>query len=112
MFNRRNAPLIIGFSIPILMILFVAISIYVPGIFLHPKFNFLYSADGSYYNEQAYTINDGHLTIDSQITPNPSNKPYPSPPLYVYNVMTNESEAISFQDAQNLNLDTNVDSPD
>jgi len=112
MFNRKNAPLIIGFSIPVLMILFVAISIYVPGIFLHPKFNFLYSGDGNYNNEQTYTVNDGHLTLDHQMNPYPNNKPYPSPSLYIHNVVTNESKPISFRDAQNLNLDSNIESPD
>ena len=38
---KKHIPLIIGISIPILMILFVAGSIYLPGLFIKPGYNFL-----------------------------------------------------------------------
>ena len=41
---KKNITLILGISIPILMILFVAGSIYLPGLFIKPHFNFLYVA--------------------------------------------------------------------
>ena len=103
------------------MILFVAVSIYIPGLFLHPKYNFLYTdgdyyvynTGGSYFDTQAYLINNGHLVQRPQTTPvYPGGKPNPSPQLYVHNVTTNESTPISFQDAQNLNLNPTVESPD
>lgn len=45
---KKNITLVIGISIPILMILFVAGSIYFPRLFIKPHFNFLYvSGDDS-----------------------------------------------------------------
>ncbi|HSW96522.1 MAG TPA: hypothetical protein VLF89_01720 [Candidatus Saccharimonadales bacterium] len=110
MIKKKNFPLIIGFSIPLLMILFVAASIYLPGLFLQPKFNFLYSTDTDYYGSQTYSVNNSHLVYIPQ--PTPTYRPYPSPQLYVHNVTTNESTPISFQEAQNLNLNPTAESPD
>src|SRR5581483_12138441 len=112
MFKKKNAPLIIGFSIPILMILFVAASIYLPGIFQQPRYNFLYSTDGDYYDNQTYSVSNGRLVINPQPSSYPNSRPYPSPQLYVYNVSPNESRPISLQEAENLNINPNVESPD
>lgn len=113
MFKKKNASLIIGFSIPVLMILFVAASIYLPGLFLQPKYNFLYSTDGDYYGSTMYSVSNGRLVQNPQPTPAyPNYKPYPSPQLYVHNVTTNESTSVSFQEASSLKLDPTAQSPD
>lgn len=114
MFKKKNAPLIIGFSMPILMILFVAASIYLPGIFQHPSFNFLYSTGGDYYDNQTFSVSNGRLIINPQPTIYPTNRLYiyPSQQIYIYTVSSNESKPVSLQDAENLNLNPNVESPD
>jgi len=112
---KKNITLVLGISIPILMILFVAGSIYLPGLFIKPHFNFLYvSGDDYYYNQQQYSVQNGKL-VKSEIK-QPENQNY-NPPrgeskLYVYDVAKNESKEISFLETQNLNLDSSVKSPD
>lgn len=112
MLSKKNAPLIIGFLIPILMVLFVAASIYLPGLFLQPKYNFLYSTGGDYYGSRSYFVSNGHLAESPQPTPYPNYKPSPSPQLYIHDVTTNMSTSISFQDAAALTLDPSAESPD
>jgi hypothetical protein len=114
---KKNIALVIGILIPILMILFVAGSIYLPGLFIKPKFNFLYVSgdDSSYYNNRyQYSIQNNKL-IENK-TEQPQNQNYKSPQfeskLYLYDVVKNESKEISFAETQNLDLDSNVKSPD
>jgi len=115
---KKNSTLIIGISIPILMILFVAGSIYLPGLFIKPHFNFLYaSGDDSYYyynNGYQYSVQNDKLIKNELKQPeNPNyNPPRVEPKLYLYDVTMNEAKEISFADAQNLNLDSNTKSPD
>ncbi len=115
---KKNITLLLGFSIPILMIMFVAASVYLPGLFIKPHFNFLYvSADDYYYNYnngRQYSVRDGRL-VKTEITP-PKNASYKPPrgnaKLYLYDVTKDQSKEISFADAQRLNLDPNLRSPD
>ena len=115
---KKNITLVLGISIPILMILLVAGSIYLPGLFIKPHFNFLYvSVDDSYYNYnngQQYSVQNDKLVKNEIKQPeNPNyNPPQGESKLYLYNVTKNESEEVSFSDAQNLNLDSNIKSPD
>lgn len=112
---KKNITLVLGISIPIVMILFVAGSIYLPGLFIKPHFNFLYvSGDDYYYNQQQYSVQNEKL-IKSEIN-QPEKQNYNPPQveskLYLYDVTKNESKEISFKDAQNLNLNPNIKSPD
>lgn len=112
---KKNIPLILGISIPILMILFVLGSIYLPGIFVHPKFNFLYVVGGNnYIDEWQYLVQNGEL-VKSKINQSRNksyNPPYVEAKLFVYDVLRNESREISFEEAQKLNFDSNIKSPD
>jgi len=118
-FIKKNITLVFGISIPILMILFVAGSIYLPGLFIRPHFNFLYVSnnDSYYYNHNngyEYAVQSNRL-VRSEMR-QPENQNYNPPQvelkLYVYDVVENKAKEISFADAQNLNLDSNVISPD
>jgi hypothetical protein len=104
-FIKKNINLFIAISIPILMILFVAASIYLPGIFIKPKFNFLYSCDNYYYDQYYYVQNE-------KIIKNETQKSKKEVKLYIYDVIKNINKEISFEEAQNLNLDPNIKSPD
>lgn len=125
-FIRKNITLILGMSIPVLMILFVAGSIYLPGLFIQPKFNFLYASgdDYVYYtNGQQYSVQNNKLVNNAiKQAENGNHNPFQrygtyTPPrneakLFVYDVVKNESRQVSFDEAQNLNLDSNGVSPD
>lgn len=103
-----------GISIPILMILLVAGSIYIPGLFIQPKYNFLY-VSGEGYSGQQYSVQNNQL-VKNEIQ-QPENGNYnPSPSnakLFLYDISTNKSIELSFEVAQKLfNLDSNIKSPD
>jgi len=106
---RKNVSLILGLSIPILMILFITASIYWPKITVHPKFNFLYVTGENYYpydnSQQQYLIQEGKLVIAKKSKKNNAR-------FYIYDIAQHNSKEIFFQDAKKLNLDINPISPD
>jgi len=113
----------VGIFIPILMIIFVAGSIYIPNLFTQPKFNFLYATGGecfcSQYN-QPYSIQNSKLIKNKipilTITPNARDiscdLPQNAAKLFIHDTVKNENEQITFATAQQLNLDPNNKSPD
>lgn len=111
---KKNITLILGMSIPVLMILFVIGSIYIPRLFIKPQFNFLYSQGGSnYYGQQQYSVQNGKLIKNENKQPSGVNYNIPKKPqLYIYNITKNSSQAVSFTQAQDLNLDSNITSSD
>ncbi len=108
---KDNVSLIIGISIPILMIVLVAASIYLPAIFSpQPQFNFLYVTNDDYYKGRQYVIENGKLVkrevkYPERYTPGIAR-------LLVHNVVANASKEISFEEIQQLSLDPNSKSPD
>ena len=117
-FVKKNITLVVGISIPILMILFVAASIYLPRLFAQPKYNFIYvSGDDSYCyrnNGYQYYVQNDKLAKNEikQIENQKFTPPSTEARLYIYDVVKNEAREISFADAQNLNLNSNTKSPD
>lgn len=127
--TKKNWPLIVSAALPILMIIFVAASIYLPGLFTHPNYNFLYtnetrycggfSSGASYY----YQVNNG-IIQEYKNTPvnqgRPAPPPYKSinpecarpPKLFVHDMTKNESREISLEQAKKLKLDNSIQSPD
>ena len=60
---KQNIPLVVGLSLPILMVILVALSIYFPRIFSTavPQHNFLYSTNNVYSECVTYNVQMGHL---------------------------------------------------
>ncbi len=111
--NKPNISLIIGIIIPIAMILFVAGSIYLPGLFVKPSYNFLYVTYRDYYYGQYYSVQNSTL-IKGDIYPNTNygNQSLGVIKLYIHDVKANTNKEISFEDAQKLTIDSNSISPD
>jgi hypothetical protein len=112
---KKNATLIIGISIPILMIIFVAVSIYLPGLFVKPKFNFVYVTgnDYYYYSQYQYAVQNGKIVENEIKKPeNRSYEPAREVRLYMHDVAANTNREITFEEARNMNLDSNIKSPD
>ncbi len=111
---KKNAPLLLGISIPILTILFVAGSVYLPGLFIKPRFDFLYASGGNYYGaREQYSIQNGKLVKSQRLEEIPLDRsPREEPRLFVHHVEKNESTELSFEEAQNLTLDSSAISPD
>lgn len=108
MVNKKNIPLYLALAVPLLMILVVVILVYLPGIGKSPKINFLYATGDQitydYYNR--YYVSGNHLNVSQDPVPNyqPSyNKK--DVHFYIYDVIKKEASEISFNEAQQLNLD-------
>ena len=111
MTTKKDVSLIIGLAIPVLMILLVAASIYLPGLFSPPPgFNFLYVIDEGYYQAQLYDVENG--TLVKREIKYPEHYTPKVVRLFVHDVARNESKEISFAEAQKLPLDPNVKSAD
>jgi hypothetical protein len=105
----RNIPLIVGIAIPLLMIVFVALSIYLPTLFVKPKFDFLYAV-GGFYGTQ-YSVKNGQL-IETYSEYPKYYTPQTETKLFFYDIKKNESQEISFEQAKKFQLDSNIESPD
>lgn len=112
---KKNLTLFIGILVPVLMIIFVAASIYLPGIFVQPKYNFLYiSGNDSYFYSQFQYIVENEQLIKSQ-NKLPEEQIYYQKEvikIYYYDVNKNESREINFEEAQKFKIDSNNISPD
>lgn len=111
---KKNIIPIVAIVIPILMIFLIAGSIYLPGFFAQPQYNFLYANGDDYYSysQYHYTVQAEKL-VKNEITRS-DHYPYPrgDTKLYIHDVMKNKSTEISFAEGQKLNLDASMQSPD
>lgn len=107
MIAREKLPLIVGIGLPLLLILYVAITAYLPSLFVKPKYNFIYSND-SYYD---YSVNvlDGRISIQPRYY---DNRDFRQPTLFLYDVINDKSTQISLAQAQSYTLDPSDKSPD
>ncbi len=111
---KKNASLILGAMIPLLMTALVVASIYLPQLSTKPRYDFVYVLGGDYYNRQPYKVENGKLvkqTLES-LGNNYFNPPYTEPTLHVYDVARKASRDLTFLDAQGLSLDSSLTSPD
>lgn len=112
---KKNISLLIGLAIPILMILFVAGSIYLPGLFIKPTFDFLYVTGEGYNYDKKYWIDQSTLKTVETTPQEPLDYPYPPSKvskLFLYDVDKNESREISFESAKSFTIDANAVSKD
>ena len=110
---KKNIPLIISLSIPALMIIFVGLGIYLPGLFVRPKTDFVYASGGDYYSVRKYTLK-GNKIIEVEVN-YPQNYRHTSADevkLFIHDVTKNKSKEISFAEVQKFTLDRNHKSPD
>lgn len=113
--RKQNISLIIGLSIPVAMILFIAIAINAPRWFnsVDPaKYDFLYTT-GQADPFVTYSVEDGRLVEHKR--PVPENAPATSPhPIhfFVHDVSENSSREIQVEEALSLSLDSSNRSPD
>ncbi|MEI8229572.1 MAG: hypothetical protein WCG83_00355 [Candidatus Peregrinibacteria bacterium] len=110
---RKNSTLIIGLLIPVLMIVFVAGSIYIPGLFAPaPTYNFLYTSSNDYNYNWTVEVRGDKLVRLNRDAPKDSNLLDAEPAIYLFDVATRKSRIITLAEAQKLKLNPNAESPD
>lgn len=113
---KNNISLIVGLTIPVVMIVAMLLLIYVPKFLHRPTQNFLYADMGTYYSygSPVFTVTGNRL----EQLPKPyaesgsSIIPERAPVLYVYDVQKNTSTVIFLDDAKKLRLDSTPQSAD
>lgn len=116
---KSNLSLIFGISIPILMIIFVALSIYLPQFFVKPQYDFLYLiGNNNCYidknNSTVYSVQNNRIVqnVQDEVIQNCMMGQLPELKIFLYDMEKNRQEEISFQQASNLELDQDPQSPD
>ena len=112
--HKKNVPLIISLSIPILMVVLIAGSIYLPVLFLKPpQYDFVYSAGWNYCTDYRYRVENNRI-LRSEIKKNENINCQPTneEQLYYYDVQKNTSRELTFEEAQQLEIDANYKSAD
>lgn len=129
-FIKQNIIILIAFTLPILLIAGVALSVYIPSLFLSTKYNFVYTVcadrvnrDYRYncnnYPQKHYSVANNKIvlnkidpTLDSdndQILDIDENYDIR---IILHDTEKNESREITFEEAQTLTLSDFITSPD
>ena len=128
-FLKKNFAIVLAFALPIVLIAIVALSTYVPSLFITTDYNFVYTscADsaGYYpYNCDTY-LRTRYSVINEKITVNPIdptqdldknkvldiNENY-NTRIFLHDTKKNEGREITLEEAQALSLNGLLTSPD
>lgn len=113
---KKNITLILAIFLPLLMILLIVASIYLPRIFIDPpQYDFLYSVVRNYYvGGGKYFVENGKIVEREQRTEEDEKYGYivEDSKLFFHDIEKNESREVSFEEALSFNLDSRIISPD
>lgn len=118
---KKNWSLWLAVALPVLMIVFVAASIYVPRLWApKPQYSFVYVSHDTTtnYTVPQYNVHvvNGKITKEvvalDETIPATVKQQYIEPRLYRYDAKTGESDDITFEEAKTLKLDDHKQSPD
>lgn len=112
MFHHKHIPLLISFALPVVMIIVIALSIFLPQYISHPKYDFVYSVYDGYYSTSFYTLEKGKLVQNLVPVYELENNYYRVPKLYRYDMQNNLTKEISFGEAQQYMYFSSEISPD
>jgi hypothetical protein len=129
-FIKKNFALLLAFSLPIILILGIAVSAYLPSFFISTSYNFIYAtcSDGRdyYYSDHCndylskhYAVVNNKLVenyVDMAQYTNKNDSTNPSEKytgrIFLYDTKKNESREITLTEAQTLTLNNLLTSPD
>ncbi|MDB5204776.1 MAG: hypothetical protein JWP09_804 [Candidatus Taylorbacteria bacterium] len=117
--KTKHLPLIIGISLPVIFIIIISVVVFTPSLYIKPQHNFLYSTDDNNYGYSAtykntYIAENNQLSIHALPVQLNGNYAYKedSPTLYLYDVKTNSSHQITFDEAKKYTIDSGPSSQD
>ncbi|OHA26913.1 MAG: hypothetical protein A3C06_02200 [Candidatus Taylorbacteria bacterium RIFCSPHIGHO2_02_FULL_46_13] len=128
-FLRKNFVIILAFTLPVLLIVVVALSTYLPSLFLSTDYNFVYTSctDGrNYYPyrcdgylQKRYivvgnklVVNPVDMTLDSNKDGVPDFSEKYTDRIFLHDTKKNESREITLEEAQTMTLNSLLTSPD
>jgi len=131
-FIKKNFALLLAFILPILLIVVVALSTYLPSLFLSTNYNFLYTSCTQGANYYPYRCNDylqeRYSVVDNKIVVNSVEQTKGSDRdnvqavdvvdgnftarIFLHDTNKNESREITQEEAQTLELNSLLTSPD
>lgn len=125
-FLKKNFTLLLAFALPILLIIVVVITTYLPSLFIKTNYDFVYltcSENGNYYMyncgsylQKKYSVVNDAIVVNKIDTTQEANKDFKdgvySERIFLHDTETNESREISLKDAQALKLSNLLTSPD
>ena len=114
MLIKKNFPLYLGLAIPLFMVIFIAISVYLPYLYTaKPQKDFLYCLDDYYGLKFGYDVTNSKIRkIERTNSDNFPNRSLETPKLYYHDTKKNMSREISFEAAEQLVLNGNTFSSD
>ncbi|MBI4135038.1 MAG: hypothetical protein HY471_02955 [Candidatus Sungbacteria bacterium] len=128
-FLKKNFAIVLAFALPIALIAIIALSTYLPSLFLSTDYNFIYSScregtnyyryDCSNYLQKRYSVVNGRIAVNS---PDPGedsdkdgvldvNESYTAR-IFLHDTKENESREITSEEAEALTLSGLLTSPD
>ena len=128
-FLKKNFAILLAFILPILLIAIVALSTYIPSLFLSTGYNFVYSSctDGAnYYSyrcdnylQKRYSVVNNRLVAnyidpaqDSDKDGVPDINENYTARIFLHDTKKNESREITIEEAQSMKLNGLLTSPD
>ncbi|QQR54397.1 hypothetical protein IPG41_04295 [Candidatus Peregrinibacteria bacterium] len=116
-FFKKNFAIVLAFALPVVFIAVIALSAYLPSIFLSTNYNFVYTSctDGvdyypyycSDYLQKRYSVVNGKFVVNSMdFDGNYTAR------VFLHDTKNNESREITLEEAQTLSLNGLLTSPD
>lgn len=122
-FFKKNFAVVLAFVLPVALIVIVALSTYLPSLFLSTDYNFVYSSctDPQCHNylQKRYSVVNNKLVVnnidpaqDSDKDGIPDINENYTARIFLHDTKKNESREITLEEAQTLSLSGLLTSPD
>jgi len=116
--KKKNIPMIVALSIPVLMVILIAGSIYIPALFVEkPQFDFIYYTGWNHCQGYQFIVKNSKI-IKKELEP-PKNDNYSchhrnntESKIFYYDVQENTTTEMVFEEAQKFRVDKRGKSPD
>lgn len=108
---KRNGAVWLAVAIPVVVIAAVALSIYLPRLFVHPTTDFVYVVDDTHYTGDSsadYSVVGGRIVEAPMAAFGSSTRGR----LYRYDVKADRAQSLTLAQAQALTVDPTSTSPD
>ncbi|MFC1553478.1 hypothetical protein ACFL7D_02480 [candidate division KSB1 bacterium] len=110
--TEKKIPVWAAAVIPVLLIIAVILSVYLPGDDVLPEYDFIYSAGRPEQAiQQRYTVEKGKIT-KNEVLLSGDFRYIPEVSLYYYDVSDDSSNVITLNETQTAAIDTSLVSPD